>query len=102
MNLVVDYNDGKVIRWGYLTMDGIKLFDDYLKKVKKQLEKGEEKDEILDANIRQMSKMSVSVFLPDGTVGDAQLGHLTIVPPFVELKHKEEIITEAKIENKEQ
>lgn len=89
MNLVVDYNDGQVTRWGYLTIDGIKLFDDYLKKLKKQSEEGEGTNEILDANIRQLARMSISVFLPDGTVGHAELRHLTIVPPFVEVKYRE-------------
>ena len=90
MNLAVDYFDGEVTRWGYLTPDGIKLFDDYLKKVKQQREEGEGNNEMLDANIEQLSQMSVKVFLPDGTIGDAELRHLTVVPPFVQYTIKRE------------
>jgi hypothetical protein len=95
MDLIVSYSDGdNHTRWGYLTHDSVKLFNDYLKDVKQQDEVGEGKNEILDANVRQKSRMVITVFLPDGRTGDAELRHLTIVPPFVQYATKPKEIGE--------
>jgi len=85
MNLVVNYvDDEKNTRWGYLTQDSVKLFNDYITKLKQQKEEGEGNNEVLDANILQISRMSIGVYLPDGTTGNARLEHITITPPFVQ------------------
>ena len=89
MNLVVEYVDteGKS-RWGHVTSEGVKIFDEYLKKAKQQEEEGEGNNEILDINVQQLSKIKIKVYLPDGTIGNPELRHLTIALPFVQYSLK--------------
>lgn len=90
MNLVVDYVDNSGnIKWGYVTPNDFKLFQDYLLKLKQQKESGT-KNEILDVNIEQLSKMNVRIYIPDGTTEYAQLEHLSIVAPFTQYNFKRE------------
>ena len=90
VDIVVQYGDKyDKTRWGFLTRHGVVTLNEYLSKTKKLEESSG--NEILKAEVDNLSKTIVNIYLPDGTTGDADLRSLSFVEPFAKYRIREEL-----------